>query len=182
MPRRHAVVRRGEVDAHQPRHAMPVSRSRTASLLSLAGALLAVDLSAQSAASPTPASSPPLPSITLPAALDRVLRDYEAAWRRGDAAALAALFAEDGFVLQSGRAPVRGRAAIRATYSGQGSAPLQLRALAASVADTVGYIIGAYGYGEPRGDVGKFTLTLRRRAGGPWLIFSDMDNPSLPPR
>lgn len=158
---------------------MPLSRSRTTVLASLAAALLAVDVSAQSTASP-PAQ--PLPSITLPAALDRVLRDYESAWRRGDAAALAALFVEDGFVLQSGRSPVRGRAAIQTVYSGQGGAPLQLRALAASVADTVGYIIGAYGYGAARGDVGKFTLTLRRRAGGPWLIFSDMDNSSLPPR
>ena len=161
---------------------MPRSRSRTAIALALSVALLAVDLSAQSTASPSTPPSPPLPSILLPAPLDRVLRDYEAAWRRGDAAALAALFAEDGFVLQSGRGPVRGRAAIQAVYTGQGGAPLQLRALAASVADSVGYIIGAYGYGDPRGDVGKFTLTLRRRPGGPWLIFSDMDNPSLPPR
>lgn len=152
----------------------------------LAAALLAAagDARAQpAAAAPPPA---PLPSVALPPALDRVLRDYEAAWRRGDAAALAALFAEDGFVLQSGRAPVRGRAAIRAAYAGQGGAPLRLRALAAAVADTIGYVVGAYGYGETPGDapgdVGKFTLTLRRAPGGTWLIFSDMDNPSLPPR
>ncbi len=122
-----------------------------------------------------------LPTVTLSPDLDRVLRDYEAAWRRGDAAALAALFAEDGFVLQGGRAPVRGRVAIEAAYTGQGGAPLRLRALAASVADTVGFIIGAYGYGDAPADQGKFTLTLRRRAGGPWLIFSDMDNASRPP-
>jgi len=130
-------------------------------------------------------STPPpreLPSITLPPSLDRVLRDYEAAWRRGDAAALAALFADDGFVLQSGKAPARGRVAIQAAYTGQGGAPLRLRALAASVSDTVGYIIGAYGYGTTPGDQGKFTLTLRRRPGTPWLIFSDMDNATPPPR
>ena len=129
-----------------------------------------------------PASSVDLPSATLPPALERVLRDYEAAWQRGDAAGLAALFAEDGFVLQGGRAPVRGRAAIAAAYAGQGGAPLRLRALAASVADTVGYILGAYGYGDARRDEGKFTLTLRRRPGGRWLIFSDIDNASQPPR
>lgn len=129
---------------------------------------------------PTPVAQE-LPSITLPPSLDRVLRDYEAAWRKGDAAALAALFAEDGFVLQSGRAPARGRAAIQAVYTGQGGAPLRLRALAASVADTVGFIVGAYGYGTTPVDQGKFTLTLRRRAGGPWLIFSDMDNTTRPP-
>lgn len=136
---------------------------------------------AQFAPNPRTASAPELPSITLPPSLDRVLRDYETAWRKGDAAALAALFAEDGFVLQSGRAPARGRQAIQSAYSGQGGAPLRLRALAASVADTVGYIIGAYGYGTKPGDQGKFTLTLRRRVGGPWLIFSDMDNTTRSP-
>ncbi len=132
-----------------------------------------------------PVVSPPgpaLPSVALPPSLDRVLRDYESAWRRGDAAALAALFAEDGFVLQSGRTPARGRAAIQATYAGQGGSPLRLRAFAASVSDTVGYIVGAYGYGTDPADQGKFTLTLRRRPGGTWLIFSDMDNASRPPR
>jgi ketosteroid isomerase-like protein len=130
---------------------------------------------------PAPAAGE-LPSVALPPALDRVLRDYEAAWRRGDAAALAALFADDGFLLQGGRAPARGRAAIAAAYAGQGGGPLRLRALAAAATDTIGFILGAYGYGAEPGDQGKFTLTLRRRPGGPWLIFSDMDNPSRPPR
>jgi ketosteroid isomerase-like protein len=148
------------------------------SLLAVATALAR----ASGAQSAPPTSAADLPSVALPPALDRVLRDYEAAWQRGDAAGLAALFAEDGFVLQGGRAPVRGRAAIAAAYAGQGGGPLRLRALAASVADTVGYILGAYGYGDARGDDGKFTLTLRRRPGGRWLIFSDMDNASRPPR
>jgi ketosteroid isomerase-like protein len=123
-----------------------------------------------------------LPSVALAPELDRVLRDYEAAWRKGDATALAALFAEDGFVLQGGRPPVRGRVAIQERYTGQGGGPLRLRALAASVSYTVGYIIGAYGYGDTPGDQGKFTLTLKRQRGGRWLIFSDMDNGSVPPR
>jgi len=135
------------------------------------------DVAAQG--TPATTAAAPLPTATLPPELDRVLRDYERAWRASDAAALAALFAEDGFVLQGGRAPVRGRDAIRTAYTGQGGAGLRLRALAYSVADTVGYIIGAYGYGETPGDQGKFTLTLRRPRGGAWLIFSDMDNASI---
>ncbi|MCU0648389.1 MAG: nuclear transport factor 2 family protein [Gemmatimonadaceae bacterium] len=126
--------------------------------------------------------TPPLPYVALPPALDRVLREYERAWHQRDAAGLAALFATDGFVLQSGRAPVRGRAAIAALYADQGGAPLRLRALASSVADTIGYVIGVYGYSSEREDVGKFTLTLRRDPGGRWLIVSDMDNTSRPPR
>ncbi len=161
---------------------------RLAAALSLAALALAREGRAQPAPPPAPpprAAEPvaaELPSVPLPPALDRVLRDYEAAWRRGDAAGLAALFAEDGFVLQGGRAPVRGRPAIRAAYAGQGGGPLRLRALAAAAADTVGYIVGAYGYGDAPGDQGKFTLTLRRGPGGRWLIFSDMDNASRPPR
>lgn len=123
-----------------------------------------------------------LPDTTLPAPLDRVLRDYEQAWRTGDTKALAALFAEDGFVLQSNQPPVRGRSAIEAAYAGQGGSPLRLRALAYSVDGNTGYIIGAYRYGNNVGDTGKFTLTLKREGNGPWMIFSDMDNGNTPPR
>lgn len=128
----------------------------------------------------TPA--PRLPDAALPAPLDRVLRDYEQAWRTGDAKALAALFAEDGFVLQSNQPPMRGRSAIETAYAGQGSSPLRLRALAYAMEGNTGYIIGAYGYGNNVGDTGKFTLTLKRVGEGPWLIFSDMDNGNTPPR
>ena len=139
---------------------------------------LAGELHAQAAL----ARPPELPSVKLSPELERVLSDYEAAWRLGDAAGLAALFTEDGFILQGGRAPVRGRAAIQAVYAGQGGGPLRLRALAAATADTVGYIIGAYRYDDAPGDQGKFTLTLRLGPDGRWLIFSDMDNASRPPR
>ncbi|KAA3601803.1 nuclear transport factor 2 family protein [Stenotrophomonas maltophilia] len=124
----------------------------------------------------------PLPSAALPPSLDRVLRDYEQAWHTGDAKALAGLFAEDGFVLQSNQPPVRGRDAIARAYAGQGGSPLRLRALAYAVDGNTGYIIGAYRYGNNVGDTGKFTLTLKRVGDGPWLIFSDMDNTSAPPR
>lgn len=157
---------------------------RTAFITLALGVALPAQASAQAPAGVRAgkASASQLPSVTLPPALDRVLRDYELAWRAGEARKLSALFAVDGFVLQSGRAPVRGRPAIEAAYSGQGGGPLQLRALAYAAADTVGYIIGAYRYGESREDMGKFTLTLRRAAGGAWQIFSDMDNASQPPR
>ena len=158
-------------------------RLRRLLLLAVCSIGLTSPLTAQVTSSPLDtAPAPALPSVPLPPELDRVLRDYERAWGAGDAAALAALFAEDGFVLQGGHPPVRGRTAIEAAYAGQGGGPLRLRALAAAASDTVGYIIGAYGYGDAPGDMGKFTLTLRRAPGGPWLIFSDMDNPSQRPR
>jgi uncharacterized protein (TIGR02246 family) len=140
--------------------------------------LVALPLAAQQ---PPAAASAQLPSITLKPELDRVLRDYETAWAKGDAPALAALFSEDGFVMQNGKPPVRGRAAIQAAYTGSSGGQLKLRALAVSTADTIGFIVGAYGYNDSS-DMGKFTLTLKRPRGGKWLIFSDMDNGSSPPR
>lgn len=144
-------------------------------LFALSGPLLAT------ASPPSAPAAARLPDAPLPPSLERMLRDYEQAWRTGDAKALAALFAEDGFVLQSNQPPVRGRSAIEAAYDGQGSSPLRLRALAYSVEGNAGYIIGAYSYGNNVGDSGKFTLTLKRVGDGPWLIFSDMDNTSAPP-
>ena len=129
---------------------------------------------APTASAGTPAIEP-LPSVTLPAGLARVLTDYEKAWGAKDAAGLAALFTEDGFVLAGGTPPVRGRANIERHYTGKGG-PLALRALDYTTEGVTGYIIGAYGTAAGGPDVGKFTLTLRKRADGRWLIVSDMDN------
>jgi ketosteroid isomerase-like protein len=117
----------------------------------------------------------PLPNVPLPPELARVLTDYERAWQQKDSAALAALFAEDGFVLSSGVPPVRGRAAIQNHYSGQGG-PLSLRALAYAAEGSTGYIIGGFSREQGQPDSGKFTLTLRKAPNGRWLIMSDMDN------
>jgi len=149
-------------------------------LLSLAALSAgAMPVRAQGAA-PSPAGQEALPSVELPPALDRVLRDYERAWQAGNVSALVALFTEDGFVLQPSRPPARGRAALTEVYRGQGGSPLRLRALAYAMTDSVGYIIGAYRYGDDPVDMGKFTLTLRTGPGGRWLIASDMDNGSRP--
>ncbi|MBI1851998.1 MAG: SgcJ/EcaC family oxidoreductase [Planctomycetes bacterium] len=115
------------------------------------------------------------PTVTLPLELDRVLRDYERAWRAHDANALAGLFAEDGYVLSNGAAPVKGRDAIRVAYANAGGA-LDLRAFYYSTEGNVGFILGAYRHGPSTPETGKFTLALRRDATGRWLIVADMDN------
>jgi ketosteroid isomerase-like protein len=137
-----------------------------------ATALLALLLPATAAAQAAP---PLLPAADLPPALERVLRDYERAWAAGDAAGLAELFTDDGFVLSNGAEPIRGREVIRGKYANAGG-PLRLRALGYATADTVGYIVGAYRYGDATVDGGKFVLALRREPGGRWLIAADIDN------
>ena len=122
-----------------------------------------------------PAQTSGIAAVALPPELARVLTDYEAGWKAGDAAALARLFTVDGFVLPAGRPPVRGRAAIQKLYTGPG-APLSLRAFAYATQGDVGYLIGGYSAERDKPDDGKFTLTLRKDRDGRWLIVSDMDN------
>lgn len=142
--------------------------------LTAAIALLIAPVSATSLLAQTPA---PLgqPVVTLPRELDRVLRDYEAAWRAGNGAQLAALFTDDGMALSNGSLPHRGRAAIAASVRGPGG-ELQLHAIAWGTSDSVGYIIGGFRYPDTTGPGGKFLLALRRDSAGKWLIAADMDN------
>ena len=154
-------------------------RFATAAILT---AVLSVGAPSFAAGQETPRPpAPPLPSVTLPPELDRVLRDYERAWAAGDEAAVANLFTEDGFVLQNQEMPVRGREAIRRAYA-EFSGPLRLRAMGYAAGDSVGYIVGGYRYGDATEDAGKFVLALRRARGGPWMIAADMDNFNTRPR
>jgi ketosteroid isomerase-like protein len=140
----------------------------------LAPAALAVAMT--SLLAPAIRGADPLPpSVALPSDLDRVLRDYERAWRARDAAALADLFTEEGFVLSSASPPVRGRAAIARHYAGAGGS-LSLRAFAFAVDGRLAYILGGFAHVEGAPDDGKFTLTLARGDDGRWRIASDMDN------
>ena len=116
---------------------------------------------------------------SLPAPLQRILTDYENAWRAKDPRGLAALFDDDGFVLPSGRNAVRGRAAIEKYYAGHGG-PLYLSPLTFATHGNTGFIIGTYRYEPAALPAGKFTLALVKRKGR-WLIKSDMDNSNPQP-
>ncbi|HYD52646.1 MAG TPA: DUF4440 domain-containing protein [Gemmatimonadaceae bacterium] len=123
------------------------------------------------------AAAATIPSVALPADLDRVLRDYEAAYARRDADGLSALFAEDGMLLAPGQPPVRGRAALAAAFAGEGGA-LALVPLASGRSDSVAWIVGTFGAARSARAGGKFVLALRRRGGEPWRIAADIANPN----
>ena len=115
----------------------------------------------------------PLPSITLPRELARVLTDYETQWRFGGDS-LVKLFTEDAVLTVGGKPPMRGRAALAAHYAGP-KGPLSLRAIAYAAEGSVAWIVGGYTMQRGEPDVGKFILALRKGPDGRWLIFSDMD-------
>lgn len=156
------------------------SRAIAAAVLLSGAAILLAPLTAvaQTAAPSTP--TPDLPSVTLPAALDRVLRDFETQWRAENKQGVAALYTTDGFLLSDGRPPVRGRDAIAATT--QASGALHLRALSFASEGDLGWIVGGYRWGNGAVDTGKFVLLLRRDVSGNWLIAADIDNGNRPAR
>jgi len=137
-------------------------------------ALLVLTLVAAPLAAQTATTAAESPSITLPAEIDRVLRDYEKHWTGKNPPGLSELFLEDGFALMSGTTGARGRPAIAAIYKSAGG-ELKLRAIGYAVDGNTGYIIGAYGYGAGNPDTGKFVLALQK-VGGKWLIAADIDN------
>jgi hypothetical protein len=146
------------------------------------GALTVVIAAARAGAQPAPQtpSDMQVPSaITLPPALDRVLRDYEAAWRDGDGRRLAELFTADGFAVQSGSPIRRGRTAIAGGLTKPGGS-LHLTAYAYSSSDNIAYIIGGYRYPTTTGLGGRFVLTLERGPDRQWLIAADLDNSGPP--
>lgn len=144
---------------------------KLALLVSMCLSVPAIGVAQTSAAAPDETAPP---AVVLPPALDRVLRDYEAAWRDGDGRRLASLFTPDGFAVQSGSPLARGPAAIARNIAGPGGA-LQLTAYAYAVDGTIGYIVGGFRYPQTTGPGGRFVLALKQD-GGRWLIAADLDN------
>jgi ketosteroid isomerase-like protein len=132
-------------------------------------------VAAAGVALPQPTADP-LPSVTLPPELARVLTDYEKAWRAKDASAMAQLFADDRVVVPNACPPVKGRAKVQECYSGAGGT-LFLRATGHAAEAGQGYIIGGFRFTEADGDAGKFVLTLVKGPDARWLIVADMDRP-----
>ena len=145
--------------------------------LALALALTGAWPSAAQPTPPTPPIAPPAiqPSVTLPPDLARVLTDYEKAWSAKDPAALARLFAEDGFVLPNGSGagarPGRDRVVLHRPRRSALPARDRLRRRRQRRLHPR-RLCGSIG----QADDGKFTLTLRKGSDGRWLIVSDMDN------
>jgi len=146
----------------------------------LAGLAVALTIvsSASTVAAQTPQATPETQApavISLPPAFDRVLRDYESAWKDGDGARLSRLFTDDGFAVQSGSPIRRGHAEIAAGLTKPGGS-LQLAAYAFSSSGNIGYIVGGYRYPPATAYGGRFVLALRSGPDGRWLIAADLDN------
>ena len=113
--------------------------------------------------------------VELPPPLDRVLRDYEQAWRAGDAAGLSELFDADGMIKRQ-EGWVQGRDNIARAY-GNASGPLHLWAVDFGVDGSIAFVVGIFSYDDqPATARGKFILVLRKDDTGRWRIAADLDS------
>jgi ketosteroid isomerase-like protein len=98
---------------------------------------------------------------------------YAAAYRAGDAAACAALFAADAALYSPYAPPARGRAAIEALHrvwtQDGGGADKQLTVIEAGSSGDLAWCLAAYSEGQATGD-GTSLGILGRQAEGDWLI------------
>lgn len=119
------------------------------------------------------------------AALEEIPKAWQAAYNAGDAAALAALYAEDAMLLPPGSEPVEGREAIQAfwqaTMDETPGATDQLKPSELHVMEDMAVELGAYVSTGPDGthlDHGKYIVVMTPTDDG-WKIARDIWNSSM---
>jgi len=125
------------------------------------------------------------------AAIDTTRNAYASAWRAGNAADVAGLYADDALVLYPNEPPVVGKAAIQ-TYFDQFFGDFiqdefELTSAEIEIAGSWAFDRGTYRWkGTPKAggpaveDHGKFLVILKRQSDGSWKVARDMDNSDRP--
>jgi len=128
-------------------------------------------------------------------AMDKIAKEYMAAFNAKDAAKLAAMYADDAVLMPPNHALVKGRASIEAYFTQdfrQGAMTLQLRPTESAIAGSQAFEAGTStvtikptGSGTPITDNGKY-LTVFKKVGSDWKIVYDIFNsdqaPPPPPK
>jgi len=117
-------------------------------------------------------------------AADEIRQKWMAAGNAKDAAAIAALYAEDAMVMPPNAAAVKGRAAIQTFWKGmvdELGSKVTLGRIGGWQSGDTGYETGTYAamMGGVN-DTGKYLITFKKGADGKWLITTDIFNSDLP--
>jgi uncharacterized protein (TIGR02246 family) len=125
------------------------------------------------------------PATELRAAIAAPIEQFMAAFRRGDAAATAAVYTEDGQVLPPNSEVVSGRQAIQTLW--QGAMDMGIKAVNLETVEVEGHghtahEVGKYTLQGPEGqvlDTGKYVVIWKQEA-GQWKLHRDIWNSSRP--
>jgi uncharacterized protein (TIGR02246 family) len=115
---------------------------------------------------------------------DELRQKWMAAGNAKDAAAIAALYAEDAVVMPPNAAAVKGRAAIQSFWKGmvdQLTGNVTLTRVSGWQGADTGYEAGTFAAKMgTANDAGKYLITFKKSADGKWLITNDIFNSDLP--
>lgn len=152
-------------------------------------AVLIVAASMASAQTKTESAAPKAPDAlaAVRSAIDKGNAQWSEGWRKGDAAMVAALFAEDGVQLASSGKVIKGPQQIRERQKAamQGADPgVKVTVTTTNVwldGDTA-YETGKYKYeytekGKPGTDEGQYVTVWKRQKDGSWKLSMDMPVP-----
>jgi len=114
-------------------------------------------------------------------AIEAAVARYVAASNRGDADALAALYADDAMLLPPDHEPIKGRRAIGDFWRQGTDEGLEVTTLTVEVDGDLGYLVGRYNLpptDEEPADSGKYVMCLKRQRDGSWKLTADIWNRS----
>jgi uncharacterized protein (TIGR02246 family) len=136
-------------------------------------------------------SSTPQPTTTDTAPIDDVRNRYVAAYNAGDAAGVAALFAEDAVSMPDHAPALMGRAAIensmKQTFA-QNTVNITVTPGETEITGDIAHEHGTFSVtvtpkagGNAMTETGKYLVILKRGSDGTWLVHHDIDNTNAPP-
>lgn len=165
-----------------------MSNSRQLWVPLLALVLVACEQPVREARAPAAAEAAPGESdlAAVQQAIADVDRQWEEAANRGDAEAVAALYADDAYFLAPNAELVQGREEIRELLQGlvdMGLANVDFTTVDVGASGDLAYEVGRYSLDLQQpgvSDQGKYVIVARRQADGSWKLVADIFNSSLP--
>lgn len=154
--------------------------------LSFAAAVFSVSCAPQEAEEQAPGTD----VQAVRAAIEQVNQQFVEAFKAGDVATMASLYAEDAVVLAPGEEMVHGRAAIQESMAAQlppGVQEFSLATMHVGAEGSLAYEVGTYSLtfqpeGQPSvSDAGKYVVVWERQADGSWKLKADIWNSNAPP-